>query len=142
MNFLRVTFCCILLVGTCCVAEAGRLPDFSWDTVPRYMHVRKATAFTPQEIEYLATFPLITFDFVPESVLNWIFDLGNIEDEPFNDQFAIVGYEFQSLVVSNLGSLLLFMFMMPIVTILSMLILKAESMITRYYNNLASIEIT
>ncbi|MGZ0708882.1 putative glycoside hydrolase [Coraliomargarita sp. W4R53] len=40
----------------------NRLPEFSWDTVPRYMHVRKATAFTPEEIEYLATFPLITFE--------------------------------------------------------------------------------
>ncbi len=26
------------------------------------MHVRKATAFTPKEVEYLATFPLITFE--------------------------------------------------------------------------------
>jgi hypothetical protein len=41
---------------------ADRLPDFSWDTVPRYMHVRKATSFTPEEIRYLASFPLITFE--------------------------------------------------------------------------------
>ena len=26
------------------------------------MHVRKMTAFTPEEVEYLATFPLITFE--------------------------------------------------------------------------------
>ncbi|MDF7806654.1 putative glycoside hydrolase [Pontiellaceae bacterium B12219] len=38
------------------------MPEFSWDTVPRYMHVRKVTAFTPEEIDYLATFPLITFE--------------------------------------------------------------------------------
>lgn len=38
------------------------MPEFSWDTVPRYMHVRKAKAFTPEEIDYLATFPLITFE--------------------------------------------------------------------------------
>jgi hypothetical protein len=42
--------------------DAGRLPEFSWDTVPRYMHVRKATAYTSEEIEYLSTFPLITFE--------------------------------------------------------------------------------
>lgn len=42
--------------------DADRMPEFSWDTVPRYMHVRKATAFTPEEIQYLATFPLITFE--------------------------------------------------------------------------------
>jgi hypothetical protein len=41
---------------------ATRMPEFSWDTVPRYMHVRKATAFTSEEIRYLATFPLITFE--------------------------------------------------------------------------------
>ena len=44
------------------VVEAARLPDFSWDTVPRYMHVRKVTAFTPKEVKYLSSFPLITFE--------------------------------------------------------------------------------
>jgi hypothetical protein len=43
-------------------ALADRMPVFSWDTLPRYMHVRKATAFTPEEVEYLASFPLITFE--------------------------------------------------------------------------------
>lgn len=50
-----VCFCIQSLYG-------GRMPEFSWDTVPRYMHVRKATAYTPEEIEYLASFPLITFE--------------------------------------------------------------------------------
>jgi len=27
-----------------------------------YMHIRKDTAFTPDEIRYLATFPLVTFE--------------------------------------------------------------------------------
>jgi hypothetical protein len=39
-----------------------RLPDFSWDTIPLYMHVRKATAFTAEELEYLASFPLVTLE--------------------------------------------------------------------------------
>ena len=43
-------------------AGAARLPEFSWDTVPRYMHVRKVTEFTPKELKYLASFPLITFE--------------------------------------------------------------------------------
>lgn len=43
-------------------ANTDRMPDFSWDTVPLYMHVRKATGFTPDELRYLATFPLITFE--------------------------------------------------------------------------------
>lgn len=46
----------------CQGAEEDRLPDFSWDTVPRYIHVRKSTAFTKEEIQYLASFPLITFE--------------------------------------------------------------------------------
>ena len=41
---------------------AARMPAFSWDHVPRYVHIRKDTAFTPAEIRYLATFPLITFE--------------------------------------------------------------------------------
>ena len=40
----------------------NRLPDFSWDRVPLYMHIRKATNFTEDEIKYLATFPLVTFE--------------------------------------------------------------------------------
>ena len=43
-------------------AKGPSMPAFSWDTVPRYMHVRKVTAFTPEEIAHLATFPLITFE--------------------------------------------------------------------------------
>jgi hypothetical protein len=39
-----------------------RYPKFSWDTVPLYVHIRKDTAFTDEEIQYLATFPLITFE--------------------------------------------------------------------------------
>jgi hypothetical protein len=44
------------------LADQARLPSFSWAQVPRYMHIRKDTAFTPDEIRYLATFPLVTFE--------------------------------------------------------------------------------
>lgn len=40
----------------------NHLPSFSWDRVPLYMHIRKATNFTEDEIKYLATFPLVTFE--------------------------------------------------------------------------------
>lgn len=43
-------------------ADQERLPEFSWEHVPRYVHIRKDTAFTDEEIRYLATFPLITFE--------------------------------------------------------------------------------
>lgn len=39
-----------------------RLPSFSWERVPRYMHIRKDTVFTADEIRYLASFPLVTFE--------------------------------------------------------------------------------
>ncbi len=41
---------------------ANHLPEFSWDRVPLYMHIRKAKNFTEDEIKYLATFPLVTFE--------------------------------------------------------------------------------
>ena len=44
------------------VANPERMPAFSWDRVPLYVHIRKDTAFTEEEIRYLATFPLITFE--------------------------------------------------------------------------------
>lgn len=37
-------------------------PEFSWDRIPLYMHIRKATSYTDEEIAFLAKFPLITFE--------------------------------------------------------------------------------
>jgi alpha-L-fucosidase len=42
--------------------RAVRYPKFSWDHVPSYMHMRKSAAFTPEELDYLAGFPLITLE--------------------------------------------------------------------------------
>ncbi len=47
---------------TASLADQERMPSFSWDHVPLYVHIRKDTAFTDEEIRYLATFPLITFE--------------------------------------------------------------------------------
>jgi hypothetical protein len=44
------------------VPAPNHLPAFSWDRVPLYMHIRKAKNFTQDEIKYLATFPLVTFE--------------------------------------------------------------------------------
>lgn len=46
------------------IAETSkpRMPEFSWETIPRYIHVRKTDAFTKEEVKYLASFPLITFE--------------------------------------------------------------------------------
>ena len=37
-------------------------PEFTWDRIPLYMHMRKATSFTQEELNYLAGFPLITLE--------------------------------------------------------------------------------
>ena len=46
------------LTNTPAVAQ----PAFSWDTLPLYIHVRKARKFTPEELKHLASFPLITLE--------------------------------------------------------------------------------
>jgi len=43
-------------------ATASTFPEFTWDKIPLYMHVRKASSYTDQEIEFIAKFPLITFE--------------------------------------------------------------------------------
>ena len=42
--------------------EHTNYPEFSWDHVPLYMHMRKSLAFTQEELEYLAGFPIITLE--------------------------------------------------------------------------------
>jgi len=44
------------------VQKTSKYPEFSWDHIPRYMHLYKMTAFTQEELEYLAEHPLITFE--------------------------------------------------------------------------------
>ncbi|MDB9741520.1 putative glycoside hydrolase family 15 protein [Akkermansiaceae bacterium] len=62
---------CLFLTSTSSSAEAvktqsvelpANFPEFSWEKVPLYMHVRKDTAYTQEEINYLARFPLLTFE--------------------------------------------------------------------------------
>lgn len=52
----------VALAGEPVPAGDQRFPDFSWDTIPLYMHVRKATAFTDEELKYLASFPMVTLE--------------------------------------------------------------------------------
>lgn len=40
----------------------ARYPQFSWERIPLYMHIRKAKSFTDEEIAFLSKFPLITFE--------------------------------------------------------------------------------
>lgn len=70
MNFRHCAILLILIASaSLCEAQnedslslTKNLPEFSWDKMPLYMHLRKNTAFTKDEIKYLAKFPLITFE--------------------------------------------------------------------------------
>ncbi|WDE97648.1 putative glycoside hydrolase [Lentisphaera profundi] len=44
------------------IDKPSKMPEFTWDTLPLYMHVRKAEAFDEREIQYLSTFPLICLE--------------------------------------------------------------------------------
>ena len=37
-------------------------PEFSWNRIPQYIHIRKSAAFTNDECKFLAGFPLITLE--------------------------------------------------------------------------------
>jgi len=40
----------------------SKYPEFSWDKMPLYMHLRKVEPFTKEELNYLSRFPLITLE--------------------------------------------------------------------------------
>ena len=53
----------ICLICTDVIGQKQKnFPEFSWDHVPLYMHMRKSEAFTPEELKYLAGFPIITLE--------------------------------------------------------------------------------
>jgi len=52
----------VLLASLGAAADGDRLPAFSWDRVPCYQHIRKDTAFSDEEVRYLASFPLVTLE--------------------------------------------------------------------------------
>ena len=53
---------CLLFSNSVFSKNADKYPDFSWDTMPLYMHVWKQTSYTKAEIAYLAGYPLITLE--------------------------------------------------------------------------------
>ncbi len=61
---IKSTLCLVsLLISSQVFAKnADKFPEFSWDTMPLYMHVWKQTSYTAAEIEFLAKFPLITLE--------------------------------------------------------------------------------
>ena len=61
MHFKPYTLLILLVVSlSACVTQKiettvvkHKLPEFSWDKMPLYMHLRKATSFTNKEIDYI-----------------------------------------------------------------------------------------
>jgi hypothetical protein len=67
MNHMRILFFTVIGPLACTapaadIATDPRRPGFTWDRIPLYMHIRKATSYTDEEIAFLARFPLITFE--------------------------------------------------------------------------------
>ena len=62
MTFFKTWLMAAIVLGVGGSHAEDRMPAFSWDSVPAYIHIRKDTAFTPEEIEYLASFPLVTIE--------------------------------------------------------------------------------
>jgi len=53
---------CSLFTSSVFANNADKYPEFTWDTMPLYMHVWKQTSYTQAELEYLASYPLITLE--------------------------------------------------------------------------------
>ncbi len=54
-------------------------PDFNWDTLPLYIHIRKSEAFTDEEFKFLAGFPLITLEKTTGSATYGSTDAGSLK---------------------------------------------------------------
>lgn len=62
---LLTTFLCTFDEKDLLAAEKelpSRFPEFNWEKIPLYMHLRKDKAYTEDEIQFLAKFPLITLE--------------------------------------------------------------------------------
>jgi hypothetical protein len=62
LQLLILSTLILIIAGEVQALEPNSFPEFSWDTVPVYMHIRKRSAFTNDEIDYIARFPLVTFE--------------------------------------------------------------------------------
>ena len=65
--------------GSTSLDSTLRMPEFNWDTLPLYIHIRKLEKFTDEELQYLAGFPLITLEKTTGSETYGSTDAGSIE---------------------------------------------------------------
>ncbi|MBT4499953.1 MAG: hypothetical protein HOC74_19650, partial [Gemmatimonadetes bacterium] len=78
---LKVLLCMLAVMGG--VTAQARMPgnhypEFSWDRLPLYIHIRKELEFDQQELEYLASFPLITFEKTTGCITSGSTDAGTV----------------------------------------------------------------
>ena len=69
----------IPVIGFRIDADYKHYPEFSWDHVPLYQHMRKSIAFNQEELEYLAKFPIITLEKTTGSASYGSSEKGSIE---------------------------------------------------------------
>lgn len=75
----------IVFLNSCHAQENNKdllqnnFPEFSWDKMPLYMHLRKSTAFNDNEIKFLSKYPLITFEKTTGSKTFSFTETGTIE---------------------------------------------------------------
>ena len=69
----------VLTVSVYAQERVLNYPEFSWDRIPQYIHIRKAEAFTNEECQFLASFPLITLEKTTGSATYGSTDRGSIK---------------------------------------------------------------
>lgn len=79
INSFRLQALVLILLLTPLCSGQDHYPEFSWDHVPLYQHMRKSKAFTQEELEYLASFPLITLEKTTGSATYGSTEKGSLE---------------------------------------------------------------
>ncbi|MFC2091069.1 putative glycoside hydrolase [Bacteroidota bacterium] len=78
IRFLSLLILTIVL-QSCTEISKSNYPEFSWEKVPLYMHMRKSTAFSAEELEYLASFPIVTLEKITGSKTYGSSEKGSLE---------------------------------------------------------------
>ena len=77
ISFVLLIF--VIAILACKDTTRSNYPEFSWDNVPLYMHMRKSTAFTAEELKYLAGFPVVTLEKITGSQTYGSSEKGSLE---------------------------------------------------------------
>jgi hypothetical protein len=101
------------------------------------LHMFILTLRYPLQVQkfFAGLFPLITLDVVPtDTLFDELLQFRNVDEESMTEQFDAVGYS-DILMVRNMGSMLLFMLVYPLITLLYYLITKMIHHKDRFFIN-------